>query len=376
MMGIVVGTAALIIVLSVFNGLEGLVKGFYQSFDPDLKVSLVQGKYHVPSESELTTIKEIEGLEAVAEVLEERVLLTFRSKEYIATIKGVSDNFTNVSDISGSLIGGDYFTANSTTPTLIIGAGVSYYLGYSTIDFESPISAFVPKEKSGIDFSSAFSSQLFYPSGIFSVEPEFDEKYTITHIDNVRKLLNRPLAISAYELKLKDGADEKQIKKQIKQVLGDTFSIQNRDEQQAVLFKVMKSENLFTFVVFALILGISTFTIMGSLSMLMLDKKENLYTLWTIGSDINSLQKIFFKEGMIIGVGGAILGLVLGLTIIFVQQQFGIITLAPGYAIDSYPVVLKFKDVLLVMVTVFCLSALASWLTSKRLSLKLIRSVS
>ena len=160
------------------------------------------------------------------------------------------------------------------------------------------------------------------------------------------------------------------------QIFSTDFVVQNRDEQQEVLFKVMKSENLFTFLVFALILGISTFTIMGSLSMLMLDKKENLFTLWTMGSDIQALQNIFFKEGMIIGLVGAITGLFLGIGIILLQQQFGIIGLAPGYAIDSYPVVLKGKDVFVVAITVLVLTSIASWLTSKRLSLKLIRSVS
>ncbi len=376
MLGIVVGTAALIIVLSVFNGLENLVKGFYQSFDPDLKVSLVNGKYYPSQGDEVAQILEIKGVKAVSEVLEERVLFTFRNKEYIATVKGVGDNFTEVSEVENALIAGDFSIVNSKTPTAVIGAGVSYFLGYSHIDFESPISVFVPKEKSGIDFSSAFSSKLLYPSGVFSVEPEFDEKYAIVSIHFVRELLNRPNGVTAFEISLSDPKLEGFVREALNQIFSTDFVVQNRDEQQEVLFKVMKSENLFTFLVFALILGISTFTIMGSLSMLMLDKKENLFTLWTMGSDIQALQNIFFKEGMIIGLVGAITGLFLGIGIILLQQQFGIIGLAPGYAIDSYPVVLKGKDVFVVAITVLVLTSIASWLTSKRLSLKLIRSVS
>lgn len=374
MSGILVGTAALIVVLSVFNGLEGLVKGFYASFDPDLKASLVEGKYYTLNQDELDKIRGLEGVEQVSEVLEERVLFTFRNKEHIATIKGVSSNFDEVSKVKDALVAGNYFSSNEEIPSTIIGAGISYYLSYGHNDFESPISVFVPKNKSGSDFRNAFSTKLIYPSGVFSVEPEFDAKYAIAPIGFVRKLLGRENVISAYEIKLGPESDELEVKTEVQSILGDKFKVQNRDEQQEVLFKVMKSENFFTFLVFALILGISTFTIMGSLTMLMLDKRENLFTLWAMGSDIKSLQTIFFKEGMIIGVVGAALGLSLGILMVWAQSTFGIIGLAPGYAIESYPVELRLKDVFTVSITVFLLCSLASWLTSKRLSLKLIQS--
>ena len=372
MLGILVGTAALIIVLSVFNGLEGLVRGFYQSFDPDLKASLVKGKYYTVDQDELDKLRGLKGVVQVAEVLEDRVLYTYRNKEHIASIKGVSPNFHRVSDVKNSLVAGDYFTRKGSVPTAIIGAGVSYYLGYGS-DFQSPISVFVPREKSGLDFSTAFSSELLYPSGIFSIEPEFDEKYAITDLSFVRKLLGRPNVVTAFEIKLNENADVVVVKDQVKQLFGNNFKVQNRDEQQEVLFKVMKSENLFTFLVFALILGISTFTIMGSLTMLMLDKRENIFTLWALGSDIQALQKLFFKEGMIIGLAGATFGLIIGVGVVLLQKHFGIIGLAPGYAIDAYPVDLRLKDILLVTVTVVLLCGLASWLTSKRLSLKMIK---
>ncbi len=374
MSGILVGTAALIIVLSVFNGLEGLVKGFYQSFDPDIKASLVKGKYYVISQEELDKIRGVSGVESVAEVLEERVLFTFRDKEHIATLKGVSSNFNEVSKVQEKIVSGDYFNEDSKLPRTVIGAGVSYYLGYGHNDFESGISVFVPKKQTGTDFRTAFATKTFYPSGIFSVEPEFDKKFAIAPIHFVRELLGREKVISALEIHLGEEAKESKIKKELKEILGDRFEVQNRDEQQEVLFKVMKSENFFTFLVFALILGISTFTIMGSLTMLMIDKKENLATLWAMGTDIKTLQNIFFKEGMIIGLVGAFLGLALGVLLIWLQSTFGLISLAPGYALESYPVELRFKDLLTVSFTVVVLCSLASWLTSKRLSLKLIKS--
>lgn len=374
MSGILVGSAALIIVLSVFNGLEGLVKGFYQTFDPDLKASVVKGKYYTLSQADLNKIRGIKGVEAVAEVLEERVLFTFRNKEHIATIKGVSANFRDVSKVEEALISGSFYSEKSTVPRTVIGAGISYFLGYGNNDFESAISIFVPKNKGGSDFRNAFSTKLIYPSGVFSVEPEFDEKYAITTLDFVRRLLGREGVISSLEFKLKENSDEDFIRKELTTIFGENFKIQNRDEQQEVLYKVMKSENFFTFLVFALILGISTFTIMGSLTMLMLDKRENLYTLWAMGTDVKSLQAIFFKEGMIIGILGAAMGLMLGILIVWAQSTFGIISLGPGYAIDSYPVELRGKDIATVSLTVFSLCSLASWLTSKRLSIKLLKT--
>lgn len=374
MSGILVGTAALIIVLSVFNGLEGLVKGFYQSFDPDLKASLVKGKYYTISQEELDEIQGVSGIKSFAEVLEERVLFTFRDKEHIASLKGVSENFNEVSNVREKIISGSYFSSDSKIPRAVIGAGVSYYLAYGHNDFESGISVFVPKKQTGTDFRTAFATKTFYPCGVFSVEPEFDKKFALAPIHFVRDLLGRERVISALEFNLNEEADELKIKKQLQSILGDRFKIQNRDEQQEILFKVMKSENFFTFLVFALILGISTFTIMGSLTMLMIDKKENLATLWAMGTDIKTLQNIFFKEGMIIGLVGAILGLTIGVLLIWAQSSFGLISLAPGYAIEAYPVELKFKDIITVSFTVMVLCSLASWLTSKRLSLKLIRS--
>lgn len=372
MLGIMVGTAALIIVLSAFNGLESLVKGFYQTFDPDLKATLAEGKYFDTSPSFVEKLRGMEGIEEVSAVLEDRVLLTFNDKEYIATLKGVDDNYTVVTGIKESIVAGEYdLKEGQEIPTTIMGAGVAYFLGYSRVDFESPVSAFVPREKSGLDFSTAFASDLIYPSGIFSIQPDFDEKYTLTSLSFAQDLIGRSEAVTAFEFRLAEGASLKRVKSAVEQKLGSAFKVQDRDEQQEVFFKVMKSENLFTFIVFALILAISTFTIMGSLTMLMLDKKENLFTLWAMGAPLEMLRQIFFKEGLLISLVGAFTGLFLGTLIIFLQENYGILSLGPGYVIDSYPVRLKGSDLALVSLTVFGLSSITSWLTSRRLSYEL-----
>lgn len=374
MLGILVGTASLIIVLSAFNGLEKLVKSFYLQFDPDIKISLVEGKYFDEDSSMIRKIEQTEGVSRVSVVLEERVLLTFRDKEYIATVKGVDGDFPAVSGVEEALLAGEYgINDNSDIPTSILGAGVAYYLGYSRADFDSPVSAYVPREKSGMDFSTAFASDLVYPSGIFRVEPGVDEKYMLTSLGFIRKLLDRPKAMSAFELSLGDGADTEKVKDRLKALLGNGFRVQDRNEQQEVFFKVMQSENLFTFLVFALILAISTFTIMGSITMLMLDKKRDLYTFWAVGADVRTLRTIFFKEGLLISLVGALSGLFLGVLIVLLQKYLGLLSLGEGYAIADYPVELAAEDVLLVSMTVLVLSTITSWITSRRLDLKLVR---
>lgn len=376
-LGLSVGTAALIIVLSVFNGLETLVKGFYNNFDPDLKVSLVTGKYFDSAVVPLEQIQSIEGVTAVSKILEERVLLGFNDKEYIASVKGVDKHFLEVSDISGSLVAGDYdLYTEEEVFTCAMGLGVAYYLGYNRMDFENPINVFIPKKeyKGGLDVNGAFSSALIYPSGLFNIQPEFDEKYVVAPLEFIQDLTDREASLTGLEIDLADNADLETVQAEVKKVLGADFEVQNRDEQQLAFLKVMKSESLFTFLVFALILSIATFTIMGSLTMLMLDKRQHLHSLWAMGMDIGKLRTLFFKEGMLINTTGAISGLALGMLLLILQISFGLIKLGQGYVIEAYPVELEFQDVVLVIVTVIALGSVTAWLTSRRLTLELIKS--
>ena len=371
--GILVGTLALVIVLSAFNGLESLVHGFFNTFDPELKVSPANGKYFELTSDQAEVLESTDGIASYSQVLEERVLLTYRDMEHIATIKGLDNRYTSVTEIESAITHGAYtIHPESKIPKAVIGAGVSYYLSYGRMNFEDPINVFVPKRgASASDFSNAFSSELIYPQGIFSVQPEVDEKYILTSLSFVRNLLGRPDALSSIELKVKPEADVEEVKGLLLQKLGPNFLVQNREEQQAIFLKVMKNESLFTFLVFALILGIATFTIMGSLSMLMLDKKKHIHTLWAVGADIKTLRAIFFKVGMQISFTGAGLGLVLGIIVVLGQQYFGWLEIGQNYIVESYPVELQWKDVLLVILTVGCLCGVTSWLTSRRLNYSL-----
>lgn len=372
--GILVGTVALIIVLSAFNGLETLVNGFYNTFDPDLKISPISGKYFDQNNEKLSKLQQIEGVEGYSKVLEERVLFTYRDLEYIGSIKGVDDHYVSVTELESSITNGVYsIDAQSKIPTAVLGAGVSYFLGYGRMSFEDPINVFVPKTgKPSADFSKAFASELVYPSGIFSVQAEVDEKYVFVSLPFVQQLLGRSGQLSSMEVKVLEEADFEEVQAQVIQLFGDDFKVENREQQKAIFLKVMKTESLFTFLVFALILTIATFTIMGSLSMMMLDKKQHLHTLWAMGTDLPTLRLIFFKEGLLISMAGAVLGLVLGVTIVLSQQYFGWYQIGQGYVVEAYPVKLEIQDLFLVMGTVAVLCAVTSWLTSRRLTLNLL----
>lgn len=368
--GILVGAASLVIVLSAFNGLEKMVRSLYNEFDPDLKITVQKGKFFDPTE-----VKPLLQNEEVrySEVLEERALLSFSSKEYIATLKGVDQKFAETNDLQDNLLRGEFSLQNPKLTPATLGAGVAYYLDFSRSAFGRPVSVFVPREYSGMDPSQSFSSAKIYPRGVFSIQPSYDEKYVIVNLEFVQQLINRPGQVSALEIDVLHQERIPDIQRMLQQKLGSRYSVKNRDEQQAVFFKVMQTEGLFTFLVFALILSIATFTIAGSLTMLMLEKKQNLFSYWALGMPLTQMRQIFFKEGLLISLVGGLVGIGLGVLVVFLQDTVGLVRVGAGYSIDAYPVQLKVTDLFLVAATVLGLSAITSWLTARRISLRMIQ---
>lgn len=371
--GILVGSAALIIVLSAFNGLEHLVRGFYADFDPDLKILPAEGKFF-EQESVERAIADIDYFSAYSAVLEEKALFNFRDKDYIATLKSVDSNYLKVNNLEEHIPFGQYRLDDKLAiPSALIGAGVAYYLGFSRSDFQEPINIFIPKE-SGQLSTESFRSDRLYPLGIFSIQPEFDEEYLLCPLDFGQDLLNRPGMISAFELKLRKGIAVAEAQEALGNALGKKFQVKSRDELQAGFLKVMRTEGLFTFLIFTLILSIATFTIAGSLTMIMFEKRKNLFTLWSMGTSVKKLRAIILQLGLIISLSGGLGGLLLGSLIVYGQEHFQWISVGEGYIVDAYPVVLKFSDVLLVSFTVIALGLLSSWLSARRLNLKLLRA--
>jgi len=373
--GILVGSAALIIVLSAFNGLENLVRGFYQDFDPDLKITALRGKYFV-ADNVIAKLEQSEGIAYYSQIVEEKALLSFRDREHIATLKGVDTVFTRINNIRNKIIYGDYrINQDLTIEPAVLGAGVAYYLGFSRSDFQEAINIFVPAHSANpLNPSEQFQSEKIFPLGVFSIQPDFDEKYLLVSLAFAQKILNRPEKLSAIELKLDDYENIERVQNELSALLGADYKLENRDQQQAAFLKVMKTEGLFTFLIFALILCIATFTIAGSLAMLTFEKRKNLYTLWAMGTPISELRGIFLRLGLIISAYGGLAGIIIGSAFVLAQEHLNLISIGDGYIVDAYPVSLKFGDVLLVLVTVFALGALTSSLTIRRLDLKLLRT--
>ena len=360
------GAMALIVVISVFNGFETIIRTQLNSFDPDLKITLVQGKTF-PADS--IVFKKLENncndIEYFVEILEENVLLEYDDKQYIAVMKGVDYNFAEMNRIDSMIIDGEFMLSDKDNKNhAIVGYGVAYYLSIG-INFITPIYIWAPKRREEITFDAekAFNKELIFPSGIFSIQQEYDNKYIIVPINFARNLLEYTTEVSAIEIKFKENVNKKKAEKNIQEILGKGFHVKNRFEQQELLYKIMKSEKLAIFVILTFILIIASFNIIGSLTMLIIEKKKDISILRSLGASNKLIRNIFLLEGWLIAFFGAVIGIFFGAIICFLQQQFGLLQF-PGsgtFIVSAYPVEMRFLDVLLVAGIVLLIGFIASW---------------
>ena len=375
MFGVAIGTSALILVLSVFNGFEDLVLSMYNSFDPHLKITSNEGKTFHPEQAKnlLLTFDEVE---ISALVLEEKVLLKYQEKEYIATAKGVSEEYLELTNFNSLLIDGEYINGLKSNNIAVVGRGVAYFLSIGIGSMFDQLNVFIPNRNSVtlLNPSTAFKQSAVLPVGVFGVQSEVDSEYIITPLLFVQQLAQRKDEVSSIEIKLKDEGQMIAIQKQLLKVLGTKYMIENRFQQQKFLYKILNTEKLAVFLILTFIMIIAAFNIVGSLSMLMLDKKKSIETLRSLGCTLKDIQSLFFKKSMLTIISGIVIGLFCGLGLAFLQQTFGIITFGGGsFVINTYPIALVFKDVILVAVTVLLIGGLASWYPAKLLSRKLFK---
>jgi len=380
--GITVGTMALIIVLSVFNGFENLVLSLFNSFNPDLVITSTTGKTFLPSDADTLAIRRIPGVKYLTGVVEENALMKYRDKQYIVTLKGVEPDFRRMTGIDSMISEGSYVLEHGDANYTVLGYGVAYYLSTNLNDVVNPITVFVPR-RGNINpgaFESAFNSDIVFPSGYFSIQQDFDIKYALLPIRFVRNLLEYQHEVTALEIGLAADADAEAVQRQVSSLLGDRFVIRNRYQQQALLYQIMKSEKWAIFMILAFILFIATFNVVGSLSMLILDKKKDIAILHSLGAGERIIRRIFFTEGMLIVFTGAITGLILGAFICWIQMQFGLISLGgeeSTFVVDTYPVDLQAVDFVLVFFTVTgigCLAALYPVLNIRKIRTSLVKS--
>jgi len=370
LIGVAIGTAALILVLSVFNGFEDLILKMYNSFDPHLKITLEEGKVFDPSKIIINN----PDIEEKAYVLEEKVLLKYQEKEFITIVKGVSPSYQQLTNFDSLLVDGNYINAYENNNVAVVGRGVAYYLSMGLGTMFEQLQVFAPNRsaKTLLNPQTAFKQGSVLPVGVFGIQAEIDEQYIITPLAFIQSLAERDNKISSIEIKLKNTDKMLKVQEQLKVQLGDQFIVQNRLEQQEFLYKILNTEKLAVFLILAFIMIIATFNIVGSLSMLMLDKKQDIKTLKSFGATENEIRAIFFNKSMLTIIAGIFIGLAIGLLLASLQQTYGFISMGSGsFVVNSYPVVMKLTDVFVVSITVLTIGLLASWYPAKILSKKL-----
>ena len=364
-LGVFIGSMALIVVLSVFNGFENLVISLYNSFDPDIKITPATGKLFIPDENLISKIKKTEGVFFIDKTLEENVLIKYRDKQYIATVKGVEASFNKTSGIDSMITEGDFILEQDSNYFAVLGQGVAYNLSLPMGDMINPLSLYVPKAGTGavLHPEDAFNVRGIYPSGLFSIQQDFDNKFVIVPLDFARELLSQEKKVSALEVCLHQNADQQKVKESLQKIMGETFEVKTRFEQHAFLYRIMKSEKWAVFLILVFILIVATFNIVGSITMLVVDKKKDIGILKNLGADKELIRNIFFAEGLLISLSGALLGLLAGALICWLQETFGLVKLGSEgtFVVSHYPVKMMLKDFIYVFLTVTAIGAIAAW---------------
>lgn len=373
--GIIVGTMALVIVLSVFNGFNSLIESLFSNFDPDLKITAVRGKMFSPTENRFEEIKNLPDVVHYAEVIEEVALLKYNSQQYVATIKGVPSNYGSYTNIDTLVIDGAFMLEDENTEYAIVGQGVAYNLGLG-LSFVDPIRMFVPKKgnQTSINPARALNYDYIFPSGVFSVLEEIDSKYVIVPFNFASRLFETDGQVSAVELGIDANANTGRLQKNIQEILGDSFEVKNKYEQHDLIYKTMRSEKWAAYLILVFILIVASFNMLGSLSMLIIDKKEDLFILRGMGADSKLIRKIFLFEGWLISLFGAVIGSLLGILISWLQIRFGFISLpgAGSFIITAYPVKIIFSDILIIIGVVLGIGFIASWYPVRFISQRFI----
>ncbi len=379
--GVAVATMALVVVMSGFNGFSDLVASFFTSFDPQLKVVPLKGKSAPADDPLLQKIKTLPEIKVATECVEEQALAIYQDKQAMVTIKGVQDNFDSLTNIRDILYGdGDYELHVANLQYGIIGIRLAQDLGTGT-KWEDYLHIYAPKREGQIDLSNPtegfVEDSLISPGVVFQVKQgKYDRGYIITSVDFARTLFNRQGEVSSLELRMKAGADIGDVKKEIESIVGDKYKVFDRYEQQADTFNIMQIEKLFAYVFLTFILMVACFNIIGSLSMLIIDKKDDVITLRNLGATEKQICQVFLFEGRMISAAGAVIGIVLGLVLCWLQQTYGLVRLgnsSGNFIVDSYPVSVHPLDIVIIFITVILVGWLAVWYPVRNISRKLTK---
>jgi len=373
--GVTIGTMALIVVLSVFNGLEDLIANMYNSFDPDIKIEAKTGKtFHITA-FPLYEVSKTEGVANYSEIVEENALLRYKNKQQIVLIKGVSDSFTKINKVDSCIVEGSFLLKKRDINFMVFGYGIYDILGIQLNDYTTPVSVYIPKRGKtiSIDPTEAFASELIMPSGAFSIQQDFDTKYVIVPLRFARKILDYTTEVTALEISIKPGFDVEKVQNSISKIAGNQYIVKNRFQQEEIFYKIIKTEKFAGILILSFIILIAAFNIVGSLSMLIIEKKKDIGILKSLGASNGLIKRIFIAEGLMISLSGAFAGLFLGGLLCWIQQYFGVIPLNGGgsFVIKYYPVQLQLLDFITVTAIVFLIGLSATLYTVNQISSKI-----
>ncbi len=364
MLVVALGTAALVIVLSVFNGLEGLIRTLYSTFDPEIKVALVSGRAFDNDPVMLEKIYSLEGIDIVSEVLEENALIEHRDDRRVVKVKGVSDNFVRQGRMDSAIVEGEFVLNRGRRPYAVIGRGIQYSLNVGLNNDFYPLKISFPNNQKVLNptASDMLISKFIPVSAVFAIEKQYDDNYVFTPLSFAEELFSLQGKISALEIKTKKGFKVSEVKKQLKKVFGEEFLIQDSDEQHASLLRAIKIEKLFVFIIFTFLLLIASVNIFFSLTMLSIEKKKDVAIMLSLGAGRSMIRNIFLTEGLMIALTGAFAGLLLGFVVCTLQQQFGLVSMGMETSVvDAYPVRMNGLDFLYTGLIIVILTILLSY---------------
>ncbi|MFN8256971.1 MAG: FtsX-like permease family protein [Bacteroidales bacterium] len=362
-LGVMVMTAALIVILSVFNGLDSLIKSFFNAFDPDIRITLAEGKFFSSNDSLIVQAKKFGEILSCTDVVEENAMLEYDKRRDIARVKGVSENYGKTCGIDSMIINGEFTLKTEHEDFAVLGHILANRLSVN-LNLIKPIKIWAPKRnaKPGLIDLNVFNKKSIFPIGIFSVlQDDQNAETIIVPIEFARDLLDFTDELSSLELKLKQGVDNKEFEKKLTNILSPKFVVKNRFEQHEFLYKVMQTEKWAIFLILSFILVIASFNMTGSLTMLIIDKKNDIITLQNLGATNNLIRNIFLLEGWLISIIGAFAGLLLGAFISWIQLEFGIIRFPESFIVTNYPVEMQALDFVYVFITVVFIGFLSSW---------------
>ncbi|TBH73526.1 ABC transporter permease [Aquirufa nivalisilvae] len=364
MLGVGVEVMALILILSVFNGLEEFQKGLFKTYDPDLKVISTQNTRFTLTAQQLKDVKSLEGIRFFNPILEDQALIRYKNKQLVVRFKGVDDEFLKAERLKKQVVEGDYFVQNGEHAFAVVGIGVFLNMGMSFEDVFTPIEAWYPNHQALKRFTineQSIRSNRFFPSGVMEVEQSFDNQMILVPLPWMEELMGVENQISALEIMIDEHADEQALKSKLATLLGKTYQVQTRDEQHVALLKAIKIEKFFVFLIMAFVMGIASFTLFYALSLLVIEKKKDLSTLLAMGFTKKQMFQTFLLVGVLISFSGAIIGMLLGYGLGYIQQEFGIISLGiPNSLIDAYPIQMRIGDFIQTALVVIIITFLAS----------------